>query len=95
MNPRRYLRSTFVGYYSRSPIMEPLLKAAVLLAASALAFAASFELRFDLAAADPEWKIFWKTLPILIAIRACANWFWELHRHWWRFVSVPDVSRIL
>ena len=95
MSPRDRLRSMLVRYYKRFSVMEPALKTTMLVAASAVALAASFELRFDFAPADSEWGIFWTTLPILIVIRGCANWWWGLHRHWWRFVSVPDLGRIL
>lgn len=95
MNSNPFLRLAFVKLIRRFPQLEGALKAAALLAAAGLGLAASIELRFDLAPADPEWRIFWKTLPILIAIRGMANWYWGLHRHWWRFVSVPDLSRLL
>lgn len=95
MNSRLFLRNTFFNLTRRFPQLEGALKAAALLAAAGFGLIASFELRFDLAPADPEWRIFWRTLPILIAIRGMANWHWGLHRHWWRFVSVPDLGRLL
>ena len=95
MNPWHRLRSILVRYSRRFPAMEPALKTAALAAVAVLSFAASFELRFDFAPAGSEWGIFWKTVPILVVIRGCANWWWGLHRHWWRFVSVPDLGRIL
>jgi len=95
MNPRHRLRTMFVRYSKRFPAMEPALKTVLLAAASVVALAVSFELRFDFAPAASEWEIFWRTLPIVVVIRGCANWWWGLHRHWWRFVSLPDLGRIL
>ena len=91
----RQLRSMLARSSARFPQMEAALKTTTLAAMATLALVVSFELRFDFDPGGSEWGIFWKALPILLVIRGCANWWWGIHRHWWRFVSVPDLGRIL
>lgn len=71
------------------------LKACALGAAAAAAYASAFQLRFDLALEPEEVRRLVMTLPVLVVARAAANWYWGLHRHWWRFVSLPDLRGIV
>ena len=71
------------------------LKALALVVAGGLSYAAAFLLRFDLPMPADDGRRFWVTLPVLLGVRAVAIWYWGLHRTWWRYVSLPDLIRIL
>ncbi len=70
-------------------------KALALIAASVLAYVAAYELRFDFALGPQESAEILSTLPILVAARWAAAWYWQLHRQWWRFVSIVDLRSIV
>jgi FlaA1/EpsC-like NDP-sugar epimerase len=72
--------------------MTSALKWLALAASTTVAYLLAFVLRFDVPLPAEEWQRFWQTLPVLLAGRAAANWYWGLHRKWWRFVSLPDVT---
>ncbi|MEW6268546.1 MAG: nucleoside-diphosphate sugar epimerase/dehydratase [Thermodesulfobacteriota bacterium] len=71
------------------------LKGLALAAAAIAAYVGAFQLRFDLSLEPEEQRRLVVTLPVLIASRAAVNWYFGLHRHWWRFVSMTDLRRIL
>jgi FlaA1/EpsC-like NDP-sugar epimerase len=71
------------------------LKAATLALAAAAAYAAAFQLRFDLSLEPLEQRRLLLTLPVLVSLRVLANWYFGLPRRWWRFVSLPDLRRLL
>jgi FlaA1/EpsC-like NDP-sugar epimerase len=79
----------------RFPILGLGLKAFALAAAPAVAYVAAFLFRFDSQIPVSVWGDFVQTLPILVILRASASIYCGLHRPWWRFVSVPDLWRIL
>ena len=68
------------------------LKWMALAASTTVAYMLAYVLRFDVPVPGEEWQRFWHTLPILLAARGIANWYWGLTRKWWRFVSLPDVT---
>ena len=80
----------------RVPVLGLGLKALALAAAPAVAYVAAFLFRFDSTEIPASAHDgFVQTLPLLVIIRAGASIYWGLHRPWWRFVSVPDLWRIL
>ena len=72
-----------------------MLKLCALLVAAAAAYAAAYQLRFDLSLVPDDQRRLVMTLPVLLAARAAAAWWFALHRQWWRFVSLADVRRVL
>lgn len=68
------------------------LKWLALAASTTIAYLLAYVLRFDVPLPADEWARFAQTLPLLLGARAVANWYWGLHRKWWRFVSLPDVT---
>lgn len=59
-----------------------------------LAFLLRFE--FDLSA-DDRWPLttMLKTLPLILALRAIAFYFWDLYRGWWRYFGMEDMLNII
>jgi FlaA1/EpsC-like NDP-sugar epimerase len=71
------------------------LKGLSLAVAAMAAYAAAYQLRFDLSLEPEEQRRLVVTLPVLLVARSAANWWFGLHRHWWRFVSLADLKPIL
>lgn len=65
------------------------------LAACAVAWYASFWLRFNLDIPEPHLESATHSLTWVIPIYAIAFWAFGLYRGIWRFASVPDLKRIL
>jgi FlaA1/EpsC-like NDP-sugar epimerase len=60
-----------------------------------VSYALAYILRFDLSIPDDDLERFWKTLPLLLAIRLAVYAKYELYEGMWRFVSVRDFSQII
>ena len=73
-------------------VLTSVLKWLALAASTTVAYLLAYVLRFDVPVPGSEWARFWNTLPLLLAARTLANWYWGLTRKWWRFVSLPDVT---
>jgi FlaA1/EpsC-like NDP-sugar epimerase len=73
-------------------VLTSVLKWLALAASTTIAYLLAYVLRFDVPVPGSEWARFWNTLPLLLAARTLANWYWGLTRKWWRFVSLPDVT---
>jgi FlaA1/EpsC-like NDP-sugar epimerase len=60
-----------------------------------LAFVVAFLLRFDFQPDAAHWAKLWQALPIAIAVKAVALWYFGLFGNWWwRYVGIPDLLRI-
>jgi FlaA1/EpsC-like NDP-sugar epimerase len=71
------------------------LKAAVELGIVSAAFVLAYLLRFDLEPDPADWARLWHALPIAIAAKAAALWYFGLFGNWWwRYVGIPDLVRI-
>jgi len=70
-------------------------KGLALVGAAGLAYLTAYLLRFDFPLPADAWATFWATLPLLLAARAAAVWYWGLERKWWRFVSLADLAGIV
>jgi FlaA1/EpsC-like NDP-sugar epimerase len=71
------------------------LKAAVELGIVSAAFVLAYLLRFDLDPDPADWARLWHALPIAIAAKAAALWYFGLFGNWWwRYVGIPDLVRI-
>jgi FlaA1/EpsC-like NDP-sugar epimerase len=73
-------------------VLTSALKWLALAAATTVSYLLAYVLRFDVPVPGEMWLRFWDTLPVLLAARTLANWYWGLTRKWWRFVSLPDVT---
>jgi FlaA1/EpsC-like NDP-sugar epimerase len=71
------------------------LKAAVELGIASAGFVLAYLLRFDLDPDRVEWARLWSALPIAVAAKAAALWYFGLFGNWWwRYVGIPDLVRI-
>ena len=71
------------------------LKGAVELGVVSGAFVLAYLLRFDLQPDADDWQILWHALPIAIAAKVVALWYFGLFGNWWwRYVGIPDLVRI-
>ncbi|HJQ75404.1 MAG TPA: nucleoside-diphosphate sugar epimerase/dehydratase [Gaiellaceae bacterium] len=71
------------------------LKVVVELGIVTAAFVLAYLLRFDFAPDAPHWARLWQALPIAIAAKALALWYFGLFGNWWwRYVGIPDLVRI-
>ena len=71
------------------------LKGAIELATLTAAFVLAYLLRFDFAPDPGDAARLWYALPIAIAAKALALWYFGLFGNWWwRYVGIPDVLRI-
>lgn len=52
-------------------------------------------LRFDFQIPENYVSIFWKTLPLLLAIRLLAYDFYKLNSGWWSYASMYDLLNIV
>src|SRR5712692_6576055 len=60
-----------------------------------LSLMAAFLLRFDFSIPRAETPLLYRGLWIALLLKTLAFQFAGLDRGWWRFVGMPDVSRIL
>jgi FlaA1/EpsC-like NDP-sugar epimerase len=60
----------------------------------ALGYWLAFALRFDMAVPREEVTRYWLTLPILLALRMGALWYYGLFRGMWRHAGLPDLVRV-
>src|SRR5204863_5959594 len=72
-----------------------LLKGVVELGVVAAAFVLAYLLRFDFDP-DPADRVrLWQAVPIALAAKAIALWYFGLFGNWWwRYVGIPDLVRI-
>ena len=71
------------------------LKGAVELATLTAAFVLAYLLRFDFAPDPTDAARLWYALPIAVAAKELALWYFRLLCNWWwRYVGIPDVLRI-
>jgi FlaA1/EpsC-like NDP-sugar epimerase len=56
---------------------------------------ASFILRFEFAVPDHYLIHDLQAVPVWVSVKMLAFWLLQLDRGWWRYVSVPDVVRIV
>lgn len=54
----------------------------------------AFYLRFDFAIPSIYWSEILVLLPALLAIKLVVFWQTGLHKGWWRYVSMPDLSHL-
>jgi FlaA1/EpsC-like NDP-sugar epimerase len=68
---------------------------ALVTASYVLAFLLRFD--FDLTPHGDTWPLMtmFKTLPLILALRAVAFYFWDLYRGWWRYVGMDDLLGII
>ena len=65
------------------------------LTAVALAWTASFWLRFNLEVPDEYRALMWGCLPWVLLTHAVVFWVFGLYRGLWRYASLPDLQRIV
>jgi len=71
------------------------LKAAVEVGTVTAAFVLAYLLRFDFAPGSADAVRLWQALPIALAAKAIALWYFGLFGNWWwRYVGIPDLIRI-
>jgi FlaA1/EpsC-like NDP-sugar epimerase len=71
------------------------LKGGVELGIVTAAFVLAHLLRFDFSPAPGDWARLWQALPLAVAAKAIALWYFGLFGNWWwRYVGIPDLVRI-
>ena len=61
----------------------------------AFAYYFAFLLRFEFTLDSFHRWVFFKSLPLMIAIKAVVFYFFDLYRGWWRYVGMGDLMDIL
>lgn len=67
----------------------------VQLAIVAASYVGSFILLWDFAPDQVPWSLVLKSLPTIIVLRLGALALFRLHQGLWRYVSVPDLAKII
>jgi UDP-GlcNAc:undecaprenyl-phosphate GlcNAc-1-phosphate transferase len=56
-----------------------------------LAYWAAYAIKFEPFSASPAWRLFLRSLPILVVVRLAAFLFFGVYRGLWRYTSVDDL----
>src|SRR5262249_30340526 len=57
----------------------------------ALAYWSAYALKFGPISASPAWKLFLRTLPVLVVVRLGAFLFFGVYRGIWRYTGMDDL----
>src|SRR5262249_45398198 len=55
-----------------------------------LSYWAAYAVKFGPASSSPAWKLFLRTLPVLVVVRLAAFLFFGVYRGIWRYTSIDD-----
>ena len=55
-----------------------------------LAYWSAYAIKFEAFSQSPAWKLFLRTLPILVVVRLAAFLFFGVYRGIWRYTSIDD-----
>jgi UDP-GlcNAc:undecaprenyl-phosphate GlcNAc-1-phosphate transferase len=56
-----------------------------------LAYWSAYAIKFEAFSDSPAWKLFLRTLPILVVVRLAAFLFFGVYRGIWRYTSIDDL----
>jgi UDP-GlcNAc:undecaprenyl-phosphate/decaprenyl-phosphate GlcNAc-1-phosphate transferase len=56
-----------------------------------LAYWAAYAIKFGPVSSSPAWKLFLRTLPVLVVVRLAAFLFFGVYRGIWRYTSIDDL----
>jgi UDP-GlcNAc:undecaprenyl-phosphate GlcNAc-1-phosphate transferase len=56
-----------------------------------LAYWAAYAIKFEPFSNSPAWKLFLRTLPVLVVVRLAAFLFFGVYRGLWRYTSMDDL----
>jgi len=56
-----------------------------------LAYWSAYAIKFEPFSASPAWKLFLRTLPVLVVVRLLAFLFFGIYRGIWRYTSIDDL----
>ena len=56
-----------------------------------LAYWAAYAIKFGPVSGSPAWKLFLRTLPVLVVVRLAAFLFFGVYRGIWRYTSIDDL----
>src|SRR4029077_21085193 len=56
-----------------------------------LAYWAAYAIKFGPASSSPAWKLFLRTLPVLVVVRLAAFLIFGVYRGIWRYTSMDDL----
>ena len=56
-----------------------------------LAYWAAYAIKFGPVSNSPAWKLFLRTLPVLVVVRLAAFLFFGVYRGIWRYTSIDDL----
>ncbi len=92
-NPPRRYEVPFAN--SRLPEWLIAIRVPILVALHVAVFSAayliSFAIRFDLAIPPAYWSLFWRTIPVMVAIQVGTFWVFNTIHGWWRYVTFRDL----
>src|SRR5262252_1149136 len=57
----------------------------------ALAYWSAYAIKFEPFSNSPAWKLFLRTLPVLVVVRLAAFLFFGVYRGIWRYTSIDDL----
>src|SRR5207302_8869364 len=56
-----------------------------------LAYWSAYAMKFGPFSGSPAWKLFLRTLPVLVVVRLAAFLFFGVYRGLWRYTSMDDL----
>jgi UDP-GlcNAc:undecaprenyl-phosphate/decaprenyl-phosphate GlcNAc-1-phosphate transferase len=77
----------FVDFSYKRRIFEVLLDVVLIV----LAYWSAYAIKFEPFSNSPAWKLFLRTLPVLVVVRLAAFLFFGVYRGIWRYTSMDDL----
>jgi UDP-GlcNAc:undecaprenyl-phosphate GlcNAc-1-phosphate transferase len=81
------LFSFLVDFSYKRRIFEVLLDVVLIV----LAYWSAYAIKFEPFSNSPAWKLFLRTLPVLVVVRLAAFLFFGVYRGLWRYTSIDDL----
>lgn len=85
--PSKPLYAFLVDFSYKRRIFEVLLDVVLIV----LAYWSAYAIKFEAFSGSPAWKLFLRTLPVLVVVRLAAFLFFGVYRGIWRYTSIDDL----
>jgi UDP-GlcNAc:undecaprenyl-phosphate GlcNAc-1-phosphate transferase len=85
--PSKPLYAFLVDFSYKRRIFEVLLDVVLIV----LAYWSAYAIKFEAFSDSPAWKLFLRTLPVLVVVRLAAFLFFGVYRGIWRYTSIDDL----
>src|SRR2546421_387121 len=84
---KKPLFTFLVDFSYKRRIFEVLLDVILII----LAYWSAYAIKFEPFSGSPAWKLFLRTLPVLVVVRLLAFLFFGVYRGIWRYTSIDDL----